>query len=208
MADPIYTVPYMLCLLLAAYYLRHRPQRRWFNWAGIGLSSAYLLFTFYHKTQVNQVFEETLVERDIRYERYITSPTIFNNILWNCVAEDANHFYLGTYSLYDQKPYFKSLSTLPKHHEWLAPYEGQRTTEILRWFSDGYYTVSKDTLGTLLLNDLRFGSIGDDPTRDGDFVFRFELIDENGTLRATQKRGFEGEEELPFGALWRRIRGR
>ncbi len=207
-ADPIYTVPFLLCLIIASRFLRHHPRRRWFNWAGIILSSAYLLFTFYNKTKVNQVFEETLAEKEIAYERYMTSPTIFNNVLWNCVAEDEEAFYMGTYSFYDKKPYFQGLSTLPKNHQWLAPYEGQRTTEILQWFSDGYYVMTRDANGGLLLNDLRFGSIGDDPLRDGDFVFKFVLSDVDGQLEAIQQRGVEGQEELPFGALWRRIRGR
>ena len=206
--DPIYTIPFLLCVILAAWQLRHHPWRRWFNWAGILLSSAYLLFTYYHKTQVNDAFEESLAEKEIEYERYMTSPTIFNNILWNCVAEGEKDFHMGLYSLNDKRPYFKILSTLPKNHELLAPYEGQRTTQILTWFTSGYYTLTQDSLGALQLNDLRFGSIGENPVRDQDFVFKFKLREENGQLLATQQRGAEESQDGAFGALWRRIQGR
>ncbi len=206
-ADPIYTIPFLLCVILAAWQLRHHRMRRWFNWVGVIISSAYLLFTYYHKTLVNTAFEESLSEKNIPYDRYMTSPTIFNNILWNCVAEGEDDFYMGLYSLYDQKPYFRILDTIPKNHALLAPYEGQRTTRILQWFSNEYYTLSRDQDEVLYLNDLRFGSIDVEETEEPKFVFKFRLEDKNGTLEAFQERGVEEGDDAAFGALWRRIRG-
>ena len=206
-ADPIYTIPFLLFVIVAAWQLRHHRMRRWFNWAGVLISSAYLLFTYYHKTLVNTAFEESLSEKNIPYDRYMTSPTIFNNILWNCVAEGEDDFYMGLYSLYDQKPYFRILETIPKNHELLAPYEGQRTTKILQWFSNEYYTLSRDQDDVLYLNDLRFGSIDIEKTEEPNFVFKFRLEDVDGKLEATQKRGVEEGEDAAFGALWRRING-
>lgn len=206
-ADPIYSIPFVICLVLAAWQMRHHRWRRYFNWAGIVFSCGYLLLTYYHKTQVNAAFEESLAEKNITYDRYMTGPTIFNNILWNCVAESENEFHMGLYSLNDQKPFFKDLLTLPKNRHLLSPYEGQRTTEILQWFTNDYYIVRQEADGRMELNDLRFGSISAENPENPVFVFKFNLEVENGILEATQERGAEEAGNDAFGALWRRIKG-
>lgn len=206
-ADPIYTVPFLLCVIAAAWQLRHHPWRRWFNWAGILFSCGYLLLCYYNKTKVNDAFESSLAEKNIAYDRYMTGPTIFNNILWNCVAESDGQYYMGLYSLYDQKPYFKDLNVIAKNHELLDPYQGQKSTEILKWFSNGYYSVNQEK-DRLVLNDLRFGAMNTEPTDNPTFVFKFYLTEKNGILEATQHRGVEEEGPEAFAALWRRIKGR
>ena len=137
----------------------------------------------------------------------MTGPTIFNNILWNCVAEGEGEYYMGLYSLNDRKPFFRDLVTLPKNHDLLQPYEGQRTTEILQWFTNEYYMVKKGENGAMELNDLRFGSVSVEDPENPVFVFKFNLEVKDGVLEATQERGAEEAGEEAFAVLWRRIKG-
>ena len=48
--DPIYTLPFLICLLVAARFSREDSRRRWWNGAGIALSSLYLAVSYTHLT--------------------------------------------------------------------------------------------------------------------------------------------------------------
>ncbi len=77
--DPMYTLPFILCVGIAACLPRTSRKRSMWNWAGIAISTAYLFFTFWHKQQVNQIFEQALMREQIAVQRYMTTPTILNN---------------------------------------------------------------------------------------------------------------------------------
>lgn len=206
--DPIYTFPLVVGLFVAARLLRHSQLRRAFNYLGLALSTAYLLFAFYNKSKVNQVFKATLAEQNIEYSRYTTSPTIFNNVLWNCLAEGDTAFYYGHYSLNDHEPRVPVLNVFPKNHDWIAGHEGEYEIKTLKWFSNDYYTISKNEEGQLQLNDLRFGILGDELTSEKDYVFRFELTEkEDGQLSAHQVRGADKPISELFKMIWERMKG-
>lgn len=207
--DPLYTVPFLICLIIASRLTREHPRRRVFNWLGIGLSSVYLLFTFYNKFQVNQVFEQSLVREKIEFQRFSTFPTIFNNILWQGVAEGDSNYYHGVYSILDEDPIVKSFTIIPKNHELLRPHEGDRVTEVLQWFSNGYYSVSKLEGSDLQFNDLRFGSIDQTFDESSDYIFSFRLWEnEEGKLEAHQRRARGKAARNTFSDLWSRMKGR
>lgn len=207
-ADPAYTFPFLICVMVASRLTHHFHWRRTVNYLGIGLSCAYLLFTFINKLHVNQVFERSLAEQNIPYERYMTSPTILNNFLWQGVAEGDSVFYQGMYSILDREPRVKSFSTIPKHHEMLDPYRQHRSVRTLEWFSNGFYTVFRHEDGSLVLSDLRFGTFTPGVIDSTDFVFKFVLREKNGELTAhdAHRRSSENFGEA-MRQLWERIKG-
>ncbi|NUN99642.1 MAG: metal-dependent hydrolase [Saprospiraceae bacterium] len=205
--DPLYTIPFLICLLLASRRQRNHKWRQRLNYLGIGLSSAYMIFTFYNKYRVNEIFEQSLQREGIAYHRLAISPSIFNNILWQGLAEGDTAYYHGLYSILDRKPQVLDFSVIPKRHELLQPYENDRVAGILKWFSNGYYSVLPRADGTLQFNDLRFGALGETFKTDRDFVFRFLLKDENGTLSASQNRDSPPDAGEAFRRLWERIKG-
>lgn len=186
--DPIYTLPFLICVFIASRLMRQHSWRKYFVWLGIGLSSAYLAFTVYNKHRVNQVMEKSLAAQNITYQRYMTSPTIFNNILWNCVAEGDTAYYIGYYSFYDKKAEIPAFFTLPKSRHLLKGYEQDDVVTTLKWFTNDYYNVIENDEGKLQINDLRFGYVGTQYPKPNDFVFRFILEEENGKLNAHQTR--------------------
>lgn len=206
--DPAYTLPFLICLIIASRMMKGGRARLVFNWLGIGLSSAYMLFTFYNKLRVDGIFERSLQRENIVAERFMTSPSIFNNILWQGVAESNSAYYHGVYSILDARPEVDSFTQIPKNHEWLAPYANERPVKILRWFSDGYFHVSRREDGRLQINDLRFGSMTGRFDRQSDFVFGFILEEKDGQLQA-----FSSQERPPdagegFRQLWLRLLGK
>ncbi|MCB9276767.1 MAG: metal-dependent hydrolase [Lewinellaceae bacterium] len=204
--DPLYTLPFLIFLLAALLAGRRSRWRPVLNYIGIGISSAYMLFTFYNKYQVNHIFEASLAKNGVRYERYMTTPTILNNILWQGVAEGDTAYYHGMYSILDNKAEVLSFNIIPKGHQLIEGHEQDRDIRILRWFSNGYYSIMQRPGGQLQFNDLRFGSLGDSFDKPEDFVFHFLLEQKDGRMEA--KESWERpQREGAFQALIGRIKG-
>ena len=102
--DPLYTVPFILSLLGAAMFLKTHRFRKYLTILGVVVSSTYLAFTVYNKQRIDQIFEQSLTNQNIDYQRFRTSPSIFNNILWQGVAETEDAYMMGMYSLFDASP--------------------------------------------------------------------------------------------------------
>lgn len=207
-ADPVYTFPFLLFVIIASRMAKTGRPRRIFNWIGIGISSAYMIFTFYNKVKVDGIFERSLQREQIAVQRFMTSPTILNNILWQGVAESDSVYHHGMYSLLDARPEVDSFVQIPKHHDWIRPYADERPIQILRWFSDDYYTILRRKDGRLQFNDLRFGSMTGRFDSETDLVFGFIIEEKDGKLVVT------GSDERPdaagnsFRQLWLRMLGR
>ena len=208
-ADPLYTIWFLIFLTLVFYARRNSKRRALWNTLAFTLSSAYLTLTVINKWNVNHIFEQSLAEQGIDYERYTVSPAILNNLLWSGAAETADAYYIGAYSNLDPTERVARFTRIEKNHELLAPYAGQRDLEILQWFSNGFYSVVPQEDGTFRFNDLRYGSRsgGADPSAD-DFIFSFTVrIDEQGNLTAGQGRDTEGFGGDYFQKYRRRVFG-
>lgn len=204
--DPVYTLPLLLGIIIAGRFSRGASWRPWVNYTGIALSSAYLLFTFINHDQVQQIFRSSLAGEKIPFRRMMVSPTLFNNILWQGVAETDSSFYLGSYSLNDQRREVLDFQTVPKNHHLIAGHVEDRDIGVLRWFSDGYFSIREGPDGILIWEDWRYGGF---PGARGtpQAVFNFELHPEGGQLKARQsQRGPENGEEA-LRQFWRRIQG-
>lgn len=208
-ADPIYTLPFILCVIIASFFNRTNPKRQFFNYLGLGISSLYMLFTVYNKIKVNHVFEASLEKQGIEYSRYTVSPTIFNNVLWQGVAETDSFYYHGMYSLLDKTDYIPEFTPIAKHHEWIGSHGEDRSIKILKWFSNDYYSLIKRKDGNYQFNDLRYGSIREQSfDQESDYVFSFVLKDENGEWVAYEKREVPEDASGLISDLWERIKGK
>lgn len=205
-ADPFYTVPFLICLVVARILTRNTPARKIVNWAGIIISSLYLAWTVNNKFKVNRVFENSFAERNITYDRYMTSPTILSNFLWNGVAEGDTAFYMGMYSTFDKEPRVQEMDVFPKNHHLIKGHENDESIQTLRWFCKDYYVYTEKN-DTLYFNDLRFGTRGMDKNNDPIFIFSFQLLEENGELVGHEMRDVPDDAGNEFGELFDRIKG-
>ncbi len=205
--DPIYTLPFLICLIVASRLVKRSRYRRFFNYLGLGLSGGYLLLTVLNKMNINKVMERSMQEQGIQYHRYMTAPTIFNNILWNCLAEGDTAYYQGMYSIWDREPRIQHFNVIPKNHNWLGEHAHDKDVEILKWFSNGYYNVVQQEDGSFQINDLRFGALSDRIDKPSDYVFRFKIKEVDGQWKASQNREQEGSVGDAFKTLWERIKG-
>lgn len=170
--DPLYTIPFLLCLIILMFFNRKSSRRRWWLKAGIYVSSAYMLFTIGNKIYVDSIFKKSFDKAGISYSRYSTQPTILNNILWYGIAETDNDYKVGFYSLLDSKSEVDTILTIPKNRD-LADIN-HKDIETLRWFSNDYYNLSPiDSTKNILYLDLRYPLLNPDDVNTS--LFRFQL---------------------------------
>ena len=208
--DPLATIPFGFFLILAARFVKTVPMRAVLAWTGVAWFVGYVgIYATRHKWDADRIFEQTLTDRGIQYQRFMTNPTIFNNIVWSGVAEGDTAFYFGLYGFNDNAERFIPFSVLPKNHHLLNHIpKDDRALRFLRWFSDGYYNVMPYNGDTLQVNDLRFGLLGDS-IRGSNYVFPFLIFkNEKGEWDAKQNnknRSSVKSSEDSFQQLWERI---
>lgn len=174
-ADPLYTFPFLICLLVSARFARTDRRRFIFNTAGLVWSCTYLAFTVVNHGQVKRTFQAALEANSKSSEALFITPTIFNNVLWNAVVEDGDGYLLGQYSIFDEVPI--QFHRVDKGWGLLHNLDTDQTLRVLRWFSDGHYNAVLREDGQLQLNDLRFGTFSGRGEGADDYIFRFTLID-------------------------------
>ncbi|WP_299335513.1 metal-dependent hydrolase [uncultured Psychroserpens sp.] len=202
-ADLVYTVPFLLCMIIMMFFKRQHQRRRLWLKLGIGISSAYMLFTIFNKFYIDRVFVSTLAEKGIVYDRFSTQPTILNNILWYGIAETDDNYQVAFYSLFDTSDQFSEWQTIPKKRLETKTFEND--IACLAWFSNDYYNVEPSVDGEFIYNDLRYPLV---KTRNGyKAVFNLKLYESNGRL---DMKPFAPEMEdfsFTISALWERMKG-
>lgn len=176
-ADPFYTAPFLICLIVLMFFKRQKKQRRLWLKLGIGISSIYMIFTLFNKYRVDSVFESSLKNQNISFERYRTQPTIFNNILWYGVVETDTQYFMGFYSLLDEEKKITEWQSISKDNS-VVPME-DKDLAILAWFSDNYYKVRKTGVeGEYRYSDLRYPLLNPDDAESS--LFSMEIFKKEG----------------------------
>ncbi len=205
--DPVYTVPFLILVIIASRLSYKSKRRSWLNWVGIGISSVYMLFTIANKFYINNVFEKSLEAQELTYHRYRTAPTIFNNVLWTVTAETDSSYYFGYYSHYDESDKVDDFIEVPKNHHYLDGHQHDRSITILKWFTNGYYNLINRRDGRLQMNDMRYGSMNAQFDEETDYVFPFILEEKDGQLEAHQERNTDNVDGEAFSTFFSRVWG-
>ena len=201
-ADPFYTIPFLLCMIVLLFFNRKSSKRKLWLKLGIGISSVYMLFTLVNKVYINSVYKASLNESGIAYKRFQTQPSIFNNVLWYGVAETDSSYQVGFYSLLDVSNRVELWNELPKNHD-LAP-NTNGDIKTLAWFSNGYYNLIKKEGDTIRYNDLRYPSFDENDPNNA--VFSFTIKKEGNRWNALPFNGKPpSSENLNY--FWNRIKG-
>lgn len=202
--DPLYTLPFLFCLLMVMRFKRNNPKRQKWNNLGLLISSSYLLLTVITQQIVASKFEKSLSEQNIEYIRKIVKPSPMNIILWNSIIETENGYYMGDYSFFDSQPI--SFDYYPKNYELIEDITNAKVIRQLQWISEGWFTITQ--IGEKrYFNDMRFGLISTD-RKNPEFSFSYEIVTEHNSINAIEvsnKR--KGRTKELLSALWKRIRG-
>ncbi len=205
--DPLYTVPFLLCVVIVLFLERSDPRRRWINGLGLVLSSAYMALTLVTKSIAHSRIQDSLVRQGIAYNTISTRPSPFNTILWTVNVDCGDHYALGYHSLLDTKPEVDFVYA-PRNIALLGPWADHDKVRRLIELSEEHYVIQMRN-DTLLFCDLRFGQIGE-PAPEKPFVFSYALVPEGEDLRVVQipTPKLDGQRlSSMMSELWERIKG-
>lgn len=202
--DPLYTLPFLVFLIMTMRQKKTSLKRKKFNKLGLLISSAYLVLSLIFKGIAYNNFVHSLERQGIFYERIETRPTPFNTILWTANVEVEDAYLMGYYSLLDKEDIIR-FEAVPKNHNYLGNLKNDKNVQRLMKISKGWFTISEKD-GSLYFNDLRFGKLNpSDP--NADFVFSYKLVPENGTIRAEEVEKVPDEGRKIVMDLWERLKG-
>lgn len=190
--DLFYTLPFLFCVIGVSMLARTNNKRRMLNYAGIGLSSTYLIIGLVNKYLASQVFKNDLVNEPQKMELRFTGVTPLNVILWYGVAESEDAFHIGYYSFLDDDEEVEWVS-FKKNHQLLNGIENEYGVDRLKWFSDQLYVISEHGPDTLNLYTMKFGRTkfaSENP--EDSFAFYMRIIKStDGSLRYESIRDVE-----------------
>ena len=202
--DPLYTLPFLLFLILAMFQKRDAPKRRLYNKVGIIISSSYLLLTIVLKGMAFNEFEMALKDQHIEYSEIETKPAPFNTILWSANVETKNNYLIGYYSFFDTRPIH--FVTYPKNHDLLGELIQDEKVQRMIAVSKGWFTITKKENG-LYYNDLRFGLLSLKPNSQN-FAFQYEIKTTNsGKVSFVETKKNREDAKQLLSDLWMRLKG-
>lgn len=204
-ADPVFTIG-PLTAFIALLFLNKRVEKRkvWCR-IGIGLSALYVFCAAINKIIIDSNVKQILTQQSIQYQKYLTTPTPLNSLLWYIAVRDSTGFYIGYRSIFDTEKnidfqYFPQKDTL------LVSVHDHESLHHLRRFSQGYYTVEK-WRDTLVFNDLRFGQVIGWHDSKEKFVFHYFLHHPSENNLVLQRGRFAKWNKESVLSLLNRIKG-
>ena len=158
--DPIYTLPFLIFLLLTAFQDKLSRKRKLYNYLGLIISSTYLLATFAFKGIAHYKIAEALEKNNIEYKDINTRATYFNSILWSAQIELEDSYMFTYYSLFDKSmPVFTK--KFLKNHHMLQPFIDEKKIQQLIILSNEHYLMTREN-NELIFWNLKLGQKGFD----------------------------------------------
>jgi len=202
--DPLYTLPFLVFLIMAMLQHRGSKKRVIYNRIGLIISTLYLGLTFIFKGLAFNKFEKALIEQGVVYNELETKPAPLNTVLWCANVETDNDYLIGYYSFFDSQPI--SFISYPKNHEYLGGLVHSEKIQRMIAVSKGWYTITKKE-EDLYFNDLRFGLLSIQPDAKN-FVFSYLItVDDRGDVSLTEAPKGSREGKKLMIDLWHRVKG-
>jgi inner membrane protein len=157
--DPLYTIPFMIFLIIALFYKRHNPKRTKWNKAGLIWSCSYLLWGVLLKLILLAQAPTYFQSGGISVNRVMVTPMPLTSFYWEMIGEDDSNYYVGYKSLFSG---FKKedIEIVPKNHLLLhsLKWSDKNRSEQLRHITNDFYAMEKKN-DTVICYDMRFGTM-------------------------------------------------
>ena len=185
-ADPLFTIGLFVATIFLIFKHASNLNRKKWAIGAIFLSVLYLCFSVVSKTiidnRVNANFEAT----GLKSEKYFTTPTPLNNMLWYIVAEADTEYYTSYSSVWDDGKLPLNFTGHKKNYSLLNNTIDHNIQNNLKTFADGYYTIEAFN-GTAYLNVLRFGQVQGWQNNNAPFAFSYPLVNTRDQYLLLQK---------------------
>lgn len=201
--DPLYTLPFLICVVWAAFLKRGSTKRIKINNIGLIVSSSYMVLTLILKSITYFKFTNALKEQDISYKAIETKPSPFNTILWTANVEVEDAFLIGDYSFFDTKPI--QFYSHPKNHAALGALKNTDKIQRLIAISNGWYAISEKD-NNIYFNDLRFGLLSVDPQTEK-YAFSYQIQPTLNGVKVIEEPKNRDDAKKLLKDLWERMLG-
>lgn len=205
-ADPFYTLPFLICVLVALIAKNGSAKRVKWNKTGLYISSAYLLFTIFNHWHVNRLMSDSFKEKKLLADNFTVTPTPLNNFLWMAYTHDNTGTYIGYYSIFDRTKNIDYYH-IERKEALLKPYEKDESIKLLKQFSKGNYVMVQHD-SSIFFDDIRFGQMGGWNGPDSTFVFSFKINKNSENGAALNRSRFKTSFSDAFANLIERIKGK
>ncbi|CAL2089420.1 inner membrane protein [Tenacibaculum sp. 190524A05c] len=205
-ADPLYTLPFLISLIVLMFYKRGSVKRNWWLKAGIYVSSAYMILTIMNKFYIDSVFKKSFKQAGIEYSRFTVQPSLLNNILWYGVAETDSDYKVGYYSILDKNSVATDFISVPKNQDLLDM--NDIDLKKLTWFSNEYYNLTSLPDGEFRYNDLRYPLIQNNANSSSVFGFRLYKNGNRWEYKNDAERFKNTSPSELFSSIWERMKGK
>lgn len=204
-ADPFFSLVPGIAFIALLLLPEHSGRRKFWYTLGMVVPFLYLGYCIGNKLKTDREIKEILAKQQIPHEQYFTTPAPLQNWLWYVVSGNDSGFYVGFHSVFDSKKEI-DFQYFPRQDSLLNPVHDHAEVQLLKRFSQNFYTVEKWS-DTLVFNDLRFGQIIGWSDPRGRFVFHYFLQHPDDNRLVVQRGRFAGWNRQTPEALWKRIRG-
>ena len=201
--DPLYTLPFLIFLVLSAFEKRTSTNRRRYNRLGLLISTSYLALTLVLKAVAYCSFTNSLDAQGIVYSDIAIRPSPLNTVLWTANIDTKDTYLIGNYSFFDtQEISFRSYA---KNHAYLGDLQNEDKIKRLINIAEGWYIITKKEQ-QLYFNNLRFGLMSLDHN-ETDWAFSYLVQKQNGNITVTETPKFRRDAQQLLSKLWGRIWG-
>lgn len=203
-ADFLMTIVPVICAGVLLFSSMANSRRRIWARLAIAWSFVYLCVCTINKLYISRQVERAFEAQGISHVKYFTTPAPLQSFLWMVVTGDEKGFYVAYRSVFDASSTI-TFTFFPSNDQLLEPIKDEKEVQLLKRFSQGFYTIDKSA-DTLIFNDLRFGQIigWHDPNEQ--FVFHYYLRQPANELVVQRGRFAKWNRESIISFL-RRIKG-
>lgn len=155
--DPLYTLPFLFCLIVALCKKRESLSRKKWNLAGLTISTAYLLVGVIIKLVILSGVQDKFPQENIIQSS--VKPMPLTSFYWMSLNETDNDFILAYHHLW--KDYDATdIQRFDKNYHLLDGLDetSNAIVEKIKFVTKGYLSVEQKG-DTILCKDLRFGSV-------------------------------------------------
>jgi inner membrane protein len=199
--DPLYTLPFMGCLIAALCFKKENPKRRTWNKLGIFYSTGYLIYGLIVKSMILTNAPNYFEKANLHTTNTMVTPMPLTSFYWMLLTEDSKNYYVGYKSFfYTFNP--KDIDTIPKVKKPLNDIKwfGKNYSKTLDFISNGYFTTEKRN-DIMRFYDLRFGLTNKLTNNEVKHpLMGFDLVIDNGFVQKTNRLNpSEAMKALNFG---------
>ncbi len=161
--DPLYTLPFMACLIICLCIKKEKPLRRKVANFALIISCGYMALTFVSKNIAHTNFTNSLKLNNITYKHLSSTPTILNNILWAGIAYTDSTIHVAEYS-HLQKNKNITWATFNRNLHLLNQVSDKNIVNTLNWFAQDKSLIVQQHPDTLQYYIVKWGRFNFDKT--------------------------------------------